>query len=203
MFEPAIALTSTCHEEASACTSFSTFGAFGILDTGATKTVIGSQFVAAVLKSLKPSVRDEQVKRCPCQVTFRFGNHGTLESKHAMTVAPIGLLFLKIAIVPGLTAFFAFEYTFACNRGRSRHHSKKVYSPLLKKTIPIAMNEKGLYLIDLNDLASPAHDPQNQSETFVTSNVKNNTLPGSVALLSNTKEPASHLNRNDQGQVPV
>ena len=86
--------------EASAFSSFSTRDALGIVDAGATKTVIGSGYLLA---ALRPEVR-KQVQRCRCSVVFRFGNQGTLESKHALVV-PIGPLKLKIAIVPGHTPF--------------------------------------------------------------------------------------------------
>ena len=79
-FERLGAFASTSEPEATACAStFSTYEAKGILDTGATKTVIGSHFVKELLSSLKPAVR-QQVQRCPRKVAFRFGNHGTLES---------------------------------------------------------------------------------------------------------------------------
>ena len=79
-FEHWVAFASTSEHEATACAStFSTYEAKGILDTGATKTVIGSHFVKELLSSLKPAVR-QQVQRCPRKVAFRFGNHGTLES---------------------------------------------------------------------------------------------------------------------------
>ena len=65
--------------EASAFSSFSIRDALGIVDTGATKTVIGSGFVANLLAALKPQVR-KQVQRCRCSVVFRFGNQGHLKA---------------------------------------------------------------------------------------------------------------------------
>lgn len=82
---------------------FSTHDTWGFLDTGATKTIIGSEHVGQFLQSLNAKVRD-QVKRCTCEVTFRFGNQGTLKSRHALVV-PVCGLGLKIAIVPGTTPF--------------------------------------------------------------------------------------------------
>ena len=55
---------------------FATHGTYGILDTGATKSVVGSALVPDLLRQLHPKVR-EQVKRCQCSVTVRFGNQGT------------------------------------------------------------------------------------------------------------------------------
>ena len=50
---------------------FATHGTFGVVDLGATKTVIGSHLVQDLLNTLTPEIR-AQVARCSCQVTFRF-----------------------------------------------------------------------------------------------------------------------------------
>jgi hypothetical protein len=84
-------------------TCFASHGSFGIVDLGATKTVIGSKLVPELLNSLDPSIRS-QVTRCPCVVTFRFGNHGILQRQQALVV-PISGLLLKVAVVPGSTPF--------------------------------------------------------------------------------------------------
>lgn len=84
-------------------TCFATRGSYGVADLGATKTVIGSQKVGELLNSLHPEVR-KNVSRCPCEITFRFGNHGVLQSQQAIVV-PIHGLLLKIAVVPGATPF--------------------------------------------------------------------------------------------------
>ena len=49
----------------------------GVLDSGATKTVIGSQLVGDLIKALHPDVKNK-VFRSKCDVTFRFGNLNTL-----------------------------------------------------------------------------------------------------------------------------
>jgi hypothetical protein len=92
---------SNAPEIASAC--FATHGSFGVVDMGATKTVIGSQKIGELLASLEPQVR-QKVSRCPCDITFRFGNHGVLQSRQALVI-PIHGLLLKIAVVPGSTPF--------------------------------------------------------------------------------------------------
>lgn len=68
-----------------------------VVDLGATKTVIGSDHVSELLANLSPDIR-KQVKRCACQVVFRFGNQGALQSNRAL-VLPIGQVWLKVAIV--------------------------------------------------------------------------------------------------------
>lgn len=45
-----------------------------------------------------------EVFRCPCVITFRFGNHEIWQSQFAL-VLPIHGLQLKVAVVPGSTPF--------------------------------------------------------------------------------------------------
>ena len=58
---------------------FATHDAFAVLDLGASKTVIGSDHVACLIRSLDKDIRD-QLSRCKCQITFKFGNQSTLTS---------------------------------------------------------------------------------------------------------------------------
>ena len=85
--------------EAKAC--FATHGSHGILDLGASKTVIGSDHVAELSQSLDAEAR-QKLSRCACNITFR--NQGTLTSHQALVI-PIGPLLLKVARVPGGTPF--------------------------------------------------------------------------------------------------
>ena len=85
-------------------TCFATHGSFGVVDLGATKTVIGSELVSDLIKNLSPEVQ-RSLTRCSCAITFRFGNHGVLQSKHALVI-PIHGFLLKVAIVPGSTLSF-------------------------------------------------------------------------------------------------
>ena len=82
---------------------FATHGSFGVVDLGATKTVIGSSLVPDLIKNLSPQVQ-KSLSRCSCSITFRFGNHGTLQSTQALVI-PIHGFLLKVAIVPGSTPF--------------------------------------------------------------------------------------------------
>ena len=85
-------------------TCFASHGSLGVVDLGATKTVIGSNNVRELIESLLPEVQKTIYYRCKCQVTFRFGNHGTLRSEHALVI-PIHGFHLKIAVVQGSTPF--------------------------------------------------------------------------------------------------
>ena len=109
--------------------------------------------MAGLINNLSKEVR-QQVSRCPCHVKFRFGNHGTLESHHALVV-PIGKLKLKIAIVPGMTPFLLSNTLFRAVGATIDTRQGLLHSSLLKRSIPIQVNSRGLYVLDLNELAKP------------------------------------------------
>ena len=73
--------------EASAFSSFSTRDALGIVDTGATKTVIGSGFVANLLAALRPDQRfGSRSKGVIVQWFFGLGIKGHLKaSMHSLS----------------------------------------------------------------------------------------------------------------------
>ena len=146
---------------------FATHDTWGIIDTGATKTVMGSKFVPEFLKSLKPHIR-KQVQRCSCDVVFRFGNQGTLSSTHAMVV-PVGGLHLKIAIVPGSTPFLVSNTLIRALGAVVDTQRNRLTLPKYQCEIPLELAEKGLYLIDTNDLfdvTTAQNHPNAIAETF-------------------------------------
>ena len=129
-----------------------TSGSVGILDTGATKTVIGSSGVAAFIHALHPDVQ-KQLARCDCRVVFRFGNQGTLSSSQAIVV-PLGKLKLKIAVVPGRTPLLLSNTLFRALRVQIDTHGMLIHSPYLTQPIPIQLSSKGLFMLDVNALAT-------------------------------------------------
>jgi len=82
---------------------FATTGATGIVDLGASQTVVGEHQVKELLSSLPEEIQ-HQVQRTSCHLTFRFGNQQTLTSRHALLL-PLGRVKFRIAIVPGKTPF--------------------------------------------------------------------------------------------------
>ena len=126
-------------------------GTFGVLDSGATKTVIGSQHVADLIAGFEPSIQ-QKLQRTSCSITFRFGNQGTLDASQALVV-PLGSLLLKIAIVPGATPFLVSNSLIRALRCTIDTDRQEVRSPLLKAAVPLQLTSKGLYLIDINKIA--------------------------------------------------
>ena len=143
---------------------FATHGTNGILDTGATKSVVGSALVPDLLRQLHPKVR-EQVKRCQCSVTFRFGNQGTLESEHAIVI-PIGNLGLKIAIVKGQTPLLLSNTLLRTLKAQIDIERQRLCSPVLNQSVQLQLNSRGLFLVDLNELAMKASNQIRTAETF-------------------------------------
>ena len=78
---------------------FASSGTCGIVDLVASQTVIGSQQMTELLQGLPEQIR-KRAHRAPCQLVFRFGNHQTLTSKHAL-VPPLQKGWFRIAVVPG------------------------------------------------------------------------------------------------------
>ena len=153
---------------------FATHDAFGVLDLGASKTVIGSNHVACLIRSLDEEVR-AKLSRCPCQITFKFGNQGTLTSQQALVV-PVGKLRLKIAIVPGGTPFLISNTFMRAIRAQIDCCAQRLISPQLNHQVPLELTPRGLFLVNLNDIIKAAEADQGArtlstklvQETFVT-----------------------------------
>ena len=130
---------------------FATHGSLGVVDLGATKTVIGSDLVADLINNLHPNIR-KKLSRCPCNVTFRFGNHGTLKSEQALVV-PLPNLLLKVAIVPGGTPFLISNTLLRAFQAVIDVQKHVMWSKKFNREYPLQLTPKGLFLVDLNDLA--------------------------------------------------
>ena len=151
LWEPGIA-----DDELKACvcdsSEVASHGSLGIVDLGATKTVIGSKLVPDLLNNLGPRVR-KQVTRCPCVVTFRFGNHVVLRSQQALVV-PIPGLLLTTA-VPGNTPFLLSKTLLRAIGATVDTANHVLHATKLDKSFPLVLTSRGLFLLDLNDLAKP------------------------------------------------
>jgi hypothetical protein len=144
---------------------FASHGTHGILDTGATKTVMGSNQVTEMLQQLHPEIR-KRTYRCQCKITFRFGNEGTLDSQHAIVI-PIGQVGLKVAIVPGGTPLLLSNSLLRTLKAQVDVSRKVLISPFLKKPVSLNLNGRGLFLVDINELALSSRATGPTAETFM------------------------------------
>ena len=184
--------------EATIC--FATHGSHGILDLGASKTVIGSDHVAELIQSLDVAVR-QKLSRCACNITFRFGNQGTLHSSQALVI-PVGPLLLKVAIVPGGTPFLISNTLMRAIEAGIDCASQTLSSHLLSSPIPLQLTGKGLFLIDVNQLITQSQsskatgDPKRSrtcAETFVSDETNAKTAECSPKCQTN-----HHVNKTPE-----
>ena len=74
-----------------------------ILDTGASKTVVGQVHFELFMKQLSQSLRS-RIRKSPSATVFRFGNNGTLPSLYSAYV-PFGSKWFRMEVVAGQTPF--------------------------------------------------------------------------------------------------
>ena len=126
----------------------------GIIDTGASKSVIGEKRVNALLATLKPR-HQNLVKWQPSETVFRFGNNGILKSMGALFV-PFGSKWMKIEVVQGHTPFLisnAFLYTLNADLLVSQSCLRV---PTWNYPVKLNRNKKGLFFVKLADLIEAA-----------------------------------------------
>ena len=141
---------------------FASHGSFGVVDLGASKTVIGSNHLSELMQSFDDATRD-RLQRCPCKMQFRFGNQGILSSEQALVV-PIGVLKVKIAIVPGNTPFLISNAFLRGLQAVVDTHNQCLRSPLLKQEVPLVLSPRGLFLMDLNEIIRVAKVPSSGTQ---------------------------------------
>ena len=163
---------------------FASHGSHGILDLGASTTVIGSQNLGELIRSLDSDIR-RQLSKCPCNIVFKFGNQSTLTSTEALVV-PIGTLKLKVAVVPGGTPFLISNTLMRTLRATIDCATQKLSSAQMSHPISLQLTAKGLFLLDLNELIRATMDKPNHgrsavnkgcAETFMSEETTENTAP--------------------------
>ena len=134
------------------CTSlFASSGTSGVVDLGASQTVIGSDQMKELLEQLPLKVK-QQIRKTSCNLTFRFGNHQTLPCRHAV-LFPLQGSWFRVAIVEGKTPFLL-------SSNFLRHTLKAVidtdegtlWSKTLRKILTITPTQKTRFLLDINQL---------------------------------------------------
>ena len=173
---------------------FATYSSMGVVDLGATKTVIGSNLVKDLLDGLSPEAR-KAVRRCPCAITFRFGNQGTLQSEQALVI-PIHGLWLKVAVVPGSTPFLLSNTLLRAIGAIIDTSQKTIFASKINKVIPIQLTDRGLFLLDLNDLVDTTVSKHAAEIHQVSEETK--TACAKPCTESKAAEPCTHVPYHQQ-----
>ena len=199
--------SSRCTEYASdsahehAC--FASQGPCGVLDLGASKTVIGSDCLPELIQSLDASTR-QGLRRTSCNITFRFGNQATLTSQHAI-VLPLGNLMWKIAVVPGGTPFLISNTLMRALKAQINCETRTLTSPMLHVPVGLTLTSRGLFLLDVNQLVKSANAMSGSghscsvprpAETFLSDETEGKSLSEAKHVRFNVDNPKSHTQNN-------
>ena len=129
---------------------FASSGTVGIVDLGASRTVVGSQQVKEILNGVPEHIRS-RIRRTSCNLVFRFGNHQTLSSQHAL-LFPFHDMWFEVAIVEGNTPFLL-SASFLKQIGAviDVEHNQ-LWSRVLNRALPVGTSPRNLMLLDINEL---------------------------------------------------
>lgn len=180
---------------------FATTGAVGIVDLGASQTVIGAQQVKDLIGSLPQHVQS-QIQRTSCNLTFRFGNHQTLTSRHAI-VLPLGQAKFRTAIVPGKTPFLLLSSFLKGIQAIIDADQGTIWSKRLNKELHVERSSKNLFLMDICQLWADPNDAQPVQESdaagFTCHPVITENTESRSEMHHDTHNPRSHAS-GEKGQ---
>ena len=131
---------------------FATSHNLGILDLGASQTVMGSYQVPEFLKSLPPSVR-KQVYEQTVEMTFRFGNNGVVPCHRALMV-PVDRFWIKIAVVESRTPFLISNNVCRSLGAVIDTTNQTIFFRELNCTLPLTLSGKKLFLLEFSELVA-------------------------------------------------
>ena len=185
---------------------FASTGTVGVVDLGASQTVIGSQQVPELLENLPEHIR-KQVKKTKCNLTFRFGNHQTLSSSVAL-IFPVHTTWFRVAIVPGKTPFLLSNAFLRTLQAVIDTEQGTLWSRYLGSFLETTKSSSGLMLLDLNQLwtheAALCQDrvPEQGSDLTHSTNRENITdEPKQLPTVSQSFSQTESSNRQSQGCV--
>lgn len=139
-----------------------------ILDTGASRCIIGEKVLQQLRQHLPPEI-DSQVKQVPSSVTFRFGNNQSLTSSYRIQIPLLRQdntprkLWLAIEVVPGSTPFLFSKKAFKQLGGILDTTKDQCIMQRLNRVFSLEHSKTDLYLLDITKLCSPENS---SSEVF-------------------------------------
>ena len=156
---------------------------FAILDTGASRCIIGTSILQPLVKRLPINIR-RCLKEKPSQVRFRFGNNQTLTSQKRVHF-PLSSnqherVWLGVEVVEGSTPFLFSKRAFKQLGGILDSNTDQCTLRRLQKTIDLETNATGLYVMDILDLCTgqPIHSTDRDSFVGHTCHVGDMTCQG-------------------------
>ena len=146
---------------------FVSHGPFGIVDLGASQTVIGRKQVQEVLSCMPSHIR-ARVKSVPCNMVFRFGNSSTVEC-HEARLIPLSNWFIKLCVVDSETPFLISNNVFRTLGAQIDTLTDTVHFARLGVTL--TLSKRKLYLLDFCALVEKASKGNSSSPEIPTGHV--------------------------------
>ena len=165
--------------------NFVSHGSLGIVDLGASQTVIGEHQVAEVLQQLPESTK---IREVPCSTIFRFGNSSTVTCDRALLI-PLGPYYVKVCIVPSNTPFLLSNNLFRKLEASIHTASDEIFFGRLNLRLPLQLTEKKLYLLDFAELVRRAQEQSSHQ-------VRGSQVINKENILSVGEEPEISRARN-------
>jgi hypothetical protein len=125
-------------------------GCPGIIDTGASKSVIGQRRVKRLIESLPKAVQD-RVRWGKSETVFRFGNNGVLSSVGALYL-PIGDRWMRLEVVNGETPFLLSNAFLKSTAADVSSGNGELIFRELGCRVPLKTNPKGLFTVELSEV---------------------------------------------------
>ena len=179
---PRFAETSNAKDVQSENIFFASHGSYGIVDLGASQSVIGQRQLAQVLNSFEPEIR-AQIRETKCDTVFRFGNSSTVHCQKALLI-PLGRWFVKLCIVPSDTPFLLSNNMFRTLGAQINTATDRIFLPGVNLSMDLVLTEKKLYLLDFGKLVNMSfkHDAGSQKP--------NQPRVNNIMLVTNSHEDA-------------
>ena len=136
-----------------------------IVDTGASRSVIGIDHVPDMLKGLPPKVQ-KSVRECPSKVGFRFGNN-QIEYSFKQIQIPIETaskrIWLLIEVVPKATPFLLSIQTMKFLGAVIDLGKQQCYLKNLGRSLSLQESKNGLFFVRIQDLCCNPTEPNTNS----------------------------------------
>ena len=141
---------------------FVSHGSSGIVDLGASMSVIGHEQFVELCRHLPKHVK-QNMHEAPCSVNFRFGNDSTVTGKRAVFF-PVGQQWIKVVVVPSNTPFLIANSVFRALGAIIDTGANLIHFQKLGRSIPMVLTDRKLYRLDLAELLDTRPNvPQKES----------------------------------------
>ena len=137
---------------------FVSHGTHGIVDSGASMSVIGESQCKQLCQVLPRHVK-RAMKEAPCSVSFRFGNDSAVIGQRAVYF-PVGHRWIKVVIiVPTNTSFLIANSVFRSLGAIIDVAGACIRFQELGRTVPIHLTDRKLFRLDLLDRLQNEEQP--------------------------------------------